>query len=888
MYFVICYVISYYRYTCYFDAMSDRHYMTGYQKRKLKEKREQEKVKHPKLTDFFVSNKTNIPAEETTCQPSTSQITIDNANERSCLQVPNYESTSSQNQNDNENAAAEEETCQSGISKEATESEEKLERCNKSFAELDTTFDGYQDLGLWPDCIDNDVIRLCLAKDFSYFQNYDHHNRYPKSEITCEKHKRRFSNSCFSKTLKNGQQIKRQWLCYSPSSGLVYCIACKVFSNVESRFKTGVNDWSNILRLLDMHQESKGHKQSILTWFTRKTNKHTIDKELEEQTKKEITHFYQVLQRVVAVLKFLCQRGLALRGHEEKWGSPNNGNFMGIIELISEFDPFLKEHLKKCQSSSGRTVSYLSKTTYEELIAVMGKQVLRAIIDQINNKDVQYYSIIVDSTPDLAHIDQLAIVVRYCYQGLTYERFLTFIPIENHTSEYLFQQISAFLNKCGLSLQNIRGQSYDNAANMSGRYNGVQARFKSINKFADFVPCSAHSLNLVGVEAVKLIPEVVDYFGIIQSLYVFFSASPHRWNLVSTIGKLQYALKSLSATRWCAHYEAVRALKIGYDDILKTLKHINMDETEKTDCRNEAKNLYKKIIRLEFGMLTLIWEQILERFNKVSTKLQSPGLDIQEGYHLLDSLKQFLQDVRKKSESETDRLEANAKELSEDIEKEFAESSKRKRKILLANKETEMPMFIGKVKFRVEIINKLLDFLINDLHRRSSVYQDITVKFKCLFDIGDISKDDIDIDAVNTESFKKLIEYYNEDLEEELISEALQFKKYLKISNPETKINKSCSTMLNIIYSKEMIDVFPNLYTALKIFLTLPVTSCEAERSFSKLTIIKNKYRTVMTEKRLQFLGILSIESDFTCNLNYDDAIREFADIKIRKKSLFL
>jgi len=31
---------------------------------------------------------------------------------------------------------------------------------------------------------------------------------------------------------------------------------------------------------------------------------------------------------------------LEFRGHEDKWGSPNNGNFMGAIELIAEFNPF--------------------------------------------------------------------------------------------------------------------------------------------------------------------------------------------------------------------------------------------------------------------------------------------------------------------------------------------------------------------------------------------------------------------------------------------------------------------------------------------------------------------------------------------------------------------
>ncbi|CAG9822154.1 unnamed protein product [Phaedon cochleariae] len=562
-----------------------------------------------KVSDETQQNDSSNTIEETgdieeTCQPSTSQNTNVRKNIRDGLQERNNESTSSHTAEGNDFG---DDICYSITSEDINENRENLEHCDEfiTYVKLDKTSERYKDLAFWPDSVDNDLIRLYLVKDFTYFQNYDHNNYYPQSETAFGKQKRCFNNLYFARTLKNGQKIKRQWLCYSPSSGLVYCIACKLFSLAESKFKTGLNDWPNILRLLDMHQLSKGHTQSILTWFSRKENKNTIDKHMEEQAKKESDHFYQDLS--------LHQR---------------------------------------------------------------------------------------DSTPDLDHIDQLAIVVRYCFQGLPYERVLTFIPIERHTSEYLFEQISSFLSQTGIPLENIRGQSYDNAANMSGTYNGVQARFKSINRFADYIPCSAHSLNLVGAEAVKLIPEVVDYFGILQLLYVFFSASPHRWNKVSTIAKLQYLLKSLSLTRWCAHYEAVRALKFGYDDILKTSKHIYLDETEKTDCRNEAKKLYKKLIKLEYAMLTVIWERVLERFNKVSTKLQNPSLNIQEAYYLMDSSKLLIQDIRGRTESETDQLETNAKELSEDIEKEYEGYYERKRKILLANKEIEKPVFIGKDKFR--------------------------------------------------------------------------------------------------------------------------------------------------------------------------------------------
>lgn len=79
-------------------------------------------------------------------------------------------------------------------------------------------------------------------------------------------------------------------------------------------------------------------------------------------------------------------------------------------------------------------------------------------------------------------------------------------------------------------------------------------------------------------------------------------------------------------------------------------------------------------------------------------------------------------------------------------------------------------------------------------------------------------------------------------------------------------------------------DVFPNLYTVLKIYLTLPITSCEAERAFSKVTIKKN-YRTAMMEDKLNWLSIFSIESDITKSLTYDEAIKAFTQGKSRKAS---
>ena len=52
------------------------------------------------------------------------------------------------------------------------------------------------------------------------------------------------------------------------------------------------------------------------------------------------------------------------------------------------------------------------------------------------------------------------------------------------------------LSGFGIDLTYLRGQGYDDAAAMSGRFNGVQAFIKEQHPLAVYVHCSAHSLNL--------------------------------------------------------------------------------------------------------------------------------------------------------------------------------------------------------------------------------------------------------------------------------------------------------------------------------------------------------------------------------------------------------
>lgn len=99
-----------------------------------------------------------------------------------------------------------------------------------------------------------------------------------------------------------------------------------------------------------------------------------------------------------------------------------------------------------------------------------------------------------------------------------------------------------------LSLENLRGQGYDNGSNMKGKHSGVQKKdFRYTRAF--FVPCSSHTLNLVVNDAAKCCLAETSFFNLVEKIYVYFSVPIHRWEvLLRHVPSL--TLKPLSDTRW--------------------------------------------------------------------------------------------------------------------------------------------------------------------------------------------------------------------------------------------------------------------------------------------------------------------------------------------------
>lgn len=166
-------------------------------------------------------------------------------------------------------------------------------------------------------------------------------------------------------------------------------------------------------------------------------------------------------------------------------------------------------------------------------------------------------------------------------------------------------QILKMVQDLGLDLSICRGQTYNNASNMSGKYSGLQAQLKN-NPLMHYIPCSAHSLNLVGVNSVdNCCRGASQFFDSLQAPHAFCSASTHRWNKVFT-ADISLTLNSLSCTRRSCRGDSTRALCENYAKTARALQMLASCNKERQDTGREAAVLCNKLEKLETA-LTIIF-----------------------------------------------------------------------------------------------------------------------------------------------------------------------------------------------------------------------------------------------------------------------------------------
>jgi len=99
-----------------------------------------------------------------------------------------------------------------------------------------------------------------------------------------------------------------------------------------------------------------------------------------------------------------------------------------------------------------------------------------------------------------------------------------------------------------------------------------------------------------------------------------------------------------------------------------------------------------------------------------------------------------------------------------------------------------------------------------------------------------------------------------------------------------TRISTISDIIVNVPIAREM---FSEIVRLLRLYLTIPVTTATAERSFSSLRRIKTYLRSTMTEQRLNNILLLHAHKEMMDALNLTEIARLFVSCNARRVEFF-
>jgi hypothetical protein len=695
-----------------------------------------------------------------------------------------------------------------------------------------------------------------------------------------------FNSNLFCKQLKNGETVARKWLLYSSSKHAVFCFPCSIFSHDSHQLTDvtkGLCDWVHMNSRLSQHETSPGHANCCGLWKEFEKRLKTgqcIDDKLQDAINCEKEKWRGILKVIIDAILFCAKNNTALRGSSDDFDSRNCGIFLNTIELISHYYPLIAEHIKYAKINKSLP-KYLSPDVQNEIILMLGTNVRKEIVSRVRKS--KYFSMMFDCTPDTSHKEQMSQVLRYVDikedgQCTIEESFIDFIESHEKTGRGIATEILQKLDADGLDIVDCRGQGYDNGANMSGKYNGVQAVITQQNSLATFVPCAAHSLNLVGVHAAEVSPIMITFFGRVEMIFKYFSGSTSRWTMLVDATKI--TLKGHSATRWSSKKNAVSPLNHQLEEVYRVLSKISNDNSLNAETISGAQSLLKQ---LDFTFICLLsfWTTILDSVDRINRALQAKNLSLDGATKMISGLVMSMKDIRAKGVAhiiENARLVAGNLGLEEN----FPEKRRKKSKRMPGERaEDEGRLLSPEDEFSRECM-LVLDNILSQIEWRFETMSGVLSNFQFLRGES--------LAAMPTDILKKhaadLALLYSCDLNlTELEQEITNFK-FQSAALLDSESNLATSTpldLLQLIHTYAIKDMYPNVEIALRLFLTIPITVASCERSFSKLKLIKNYLRSSMGQGRLSSLAIISIEVEIAKCIDYEKAVDEFASMKARR-----
>ena len=497
-------------------------------------------------------------------------------------------------------------------------------------------------------------------------------------------------------------------------------------------------------------------------------------------------------------------------------------------------DSALESHFRTAKAFKG--TSRIIQDELLDSILVICKNYIKKEIEESD-----YLAVMCDETTDISNTSQMAIVFRYVVKNKPVERFWGFFNPPNLTGEALSEILLKELGTVVSNEDKLIAQTYDGAAALSGKEKGVQTRIKEVYKNAHYVHCYAHQLNLVIEKATSKIKEARVFFNSLSGIPAFFSKSAQR---TAAMDKLSDRIPQPSPTRWNFKSRTVNKVFESRDKLIQCCDVLEKSQSKETGLA--AAGIKRMLCDQEFIFWLEFYSKIMPQVEILFAQFQSRSIEPTTARNFVTNFTSAIKKVK-----------------------------------LEYGKRSEQNLSGGSKKRR----SSTNEMSIAATHMCDIIVEECTNRFRF---------------TGHLESSKLLLEDHYERYLQEFPSfelskavEAYPMLDEIKLKTELTVLygrddmcsNKKIADLPSFLFDNNLKSAFSETVKLLKILLTTPMTSTEAERCFSTLKRIKTVLRNSMLNQRLTALAMISTANEIISGIhNFNEkVIDHFATSKTRK-----
>ena len=453
------------------------------------------------------------------------------------------------------------------------------------------------------------------------------------------------------------------------------------------------------------------------------------------------------------------------------------------------------------------------------------------------------------------------------------------------TSNVLYTVVTDIPTQCDLPLALCRGQAFDGASNMQGRRSGLATKIRNEVPAAVPVHCLAHCLNLCLQDAVRKLPFLRDALDTARELAQLIKFSPKRAHLFSEILAQSDTngvnIIALCPTRWTARTMAINVILCDYSVLMETLYEVH--QTTHDEYGFKAAGLLSALEKFSTLFGLKLSYLVFGASETLSNTLQGKETILQEAISAVNLAKAFYR--RQRTDEAFCLFFDDVVHMAEEVNIGEPQLPRYRRVPMRLDEGSQPHRYDSPKNYYRHLYYEACDLLLRELEDR--------------FDQHDVLKPVLSLENVllktaNREEFKEELQAvklscYKDDIDLD------QFQKQLPLcidmiqqALPGVKRVTSVRTICEAMNTQDVYkSMLCEIHKVLRLYLTVPITSATAERSFSTLKRVLTHPRSSMIEQRLNNCVLLHIHKQLTDSCEVVKIAKEFISVNVERRNYF-